>query len=108
MQKNLYAFTASGAQPEYLSINDVDGNLQITVRSPDDGSPAPYGPPYTACMTLPRDQVAALVQSLLAIPPHEAVAEAKPLVMYFATEADRQECIDAFKEIKPNARAVPV
>ncbi len=32
----------------------------------------------------------------------------KTLVLYFATEEDRQELIDAFKEVKPNIRAVPV
>lgn len=108
MQKNIYAFTALSFEPEYLSINDCDGKIEITVRSPKRDDPPQFGPPYTASMTIPRDQMPALIQSLLAIPPHESVAEAKPLVMYFATEADRQECIDAFKEIKPNARAVAV
>lgn len=30
------------------------------------------------------------------------------LVLYFDTEADLKEFVEAFKEVKPNARAVPL
>ena len=114
MQKNIFAHTAPGASyPEFLSINEQDdGRITVCVRGPKKmhtGAAADYeGPGETVDMTLPRDKVAELIQSLLALPPVDEVREAKPLVLYFATEADREECIAAIQEVKPNMRAVRV
>jgi len=33
--KNIFAYTAPGAiYPEFVSVNDIDGQIEITVRSP--------------------------------------------------------------------------
>lgn len=116
MHKNLFAYTAPGATyPEFVSVNEhQDGRVTIDVRSPptfdvmqSDNPPlAVCGP--TSQMTLPRDRVQELVQGLLSLPPIAEVKEAKPLVLYFATDADREECIAAIQAVKPNMRAVRV
>ena len=46
--------------------------------------------------------------ALAALRPHDAVAGAKPLILYFKTDADRDEMIAACREALPNARAVKV
>lgn len=108
MHKNLFAYTAPGpCYPEFVSINKrEDRDVVLTVRgaAKQDG----LVPGHTVDVSLPPEEIANLVQSLLALPPVGEVAEAKPLVLYFATEQDREECIAAFKEVKPNARAVRV
>jgi hypothetical protein len=38
-------------------------------------------------------------------PPHETLKGTFPVVLYLATEADRLEVIEAFKQAKPNAKA---
>jgi hypothetical protein len=40
--------------------------------------------------------------------PVDDTAALAPLVLYLANEEDRQEVIDLFREIKPNAEAIPV
>lgn len=50
-----------------------------------------------------QDQIAALRH---VAEPHAAVAGTKPLVVYFATDADRDEFIAAMAEAKPNMRSV--
>lgn len=101
--KPIYAHTAPGSNyPEYLSINDVNGEIKVTVRSPATGNECGAG----ATMTLPRDQIPALVERLLSLPPVSEVAESKPLVLYFKTEEDRKEMIAAVSQALPNARAV--
>lgn len=101
MQRNIFAYTAPGADfPEYVSINERNGKIVLTARD--------RGAANLADVELPREKIADLIQSLLTLPPVQEVAEAKPLVLYFATEADREECIAAIQEVKPNMRAVRV
>lgn len=69
LPKNIFAFTAPGAEyPEYLSINDVDGKVEITVRGPR--KPPTEDRPYVqcgdcGCMTIPRSELIALATALL-------------------------------------------
>ena len=112
----IFAHTASGATyPEFVSVNQKpDGSVTVSVRSPatfdvmqsDDPPLAVCG--ATAEATLPREQIDSLIQGLLTLPPVDEVREAKPLVLYFATDADREECIAAIQAVKPNMRAVRV
>lgn len=44
--------------------------------------------------------------ALAALHPIEAVADAKPVIIYFPTEADREEFIEAIHAVKPGM--VPV
>jgi hypothetical protein len=108
LHKNLFAYTAPGSNfPAFVSLNQrEDRDLVLTVRAGAklDG----LVPGHTVDVSLPSEEVAKLIEGLLALPPVDAVASAKPLVLYFETDADREECIAAFKEVKPNARAVKV
>ena len=94
MQKNIFAHTAPGADyPEFVSINEQDdGRITVCVRGPKKmhagAARAFEGPGETVDMTLPREKIAELIQSLLTLPPVDDVKEAKPLVLYFATDAD--------------------
>jgi hypothetical protein len=56
----------------------------------------------------PNDRVW-LAEQLLLQPPIDAVKNALPLVLYFASAADRQEMIDAVHAAKPGmvAHAIP-
>lgn len=71
MPNNIFAFTALGSgYPEYLSINENGGLVQITVRCPATPANA-NGMAYLACgdcacMTLPHDQLPALIEALAA------------------------------------------
>ncbi len=67
----VFAYTAPGFEPEYLSLNVVNGELQITVRSAKD--PNVVAPP-TAMMTLPADQILSLAAELVLLSDELAVA----------------------------------
>ena len=43
-----------------------------------------------------------------ALRPHDAVQDAKPLILYFSCDDDRDEAMAALKEAMPTARAVKV
>lgn len=101
MVRNVFAYTAPGADfPAYVSINLVNDKIVLTARD--------KGAVNLADVELPREKIADLIQSLLALPPVKEVTEAKPVVLYFATEADREECIAAIHAVKPGMRAVRV
>lgn len=108
MHKNIFAYTAPGCSfPAFVSVNKrEDRDVVLTVRAgaKQDG----LVPGHTVDVSLPPEEIPRLIEGLLALPPVEGVSEAKPLVLYFETDADREECIAAFKEVKPNARAVRV
>ena len=57
MQKNVFAYTAPGFSPMFLSINENQGELQFSVRSAGDGQ-------NVACMTLPPECLENLIQKL--------------------------------------------
>ena len=111
--KCVFAFTPLGAgYPEYLSINEnANGDIEITVRGPKkppDGGRDYDLPGDAAMMVLPRAEVAALVQGLLALSPLEELQAAKPLVLYFRTDQDRDEFVAVAQEVMPTARTVKV
>lgn len=55
--RNIFAYTAPGGPyPEYVSINRVDGEIYISVRSPDGGP--------TAKMRLPADRLDEMIYAL--------------------------------------------
>ena len=60
--RNIFAHTdpSQGSYPEYISINERDGRVQITVRGPRAGDRE--GP--TATMALPREKVPELSAAL--------------------------------------------
>lgn len=61
MQTNIFAWTAPGASyPEYLSINECEGRIEVTVRAPNRGSAAGH----TATMVLPLEAFSALAATL--------------------------------------------
>jgi hypothetical protein len=63
MQKNVFAYTASGDHyPEYLSLNNRDGQLFLAVRSPAEGA----APGTLAELPLPREEAKALYYALQA------------------------------------------
>lgn len=70
IQRNIFAYTAPGADfPEYISINDRNGMVEITVRSPKmDRERVPDEALYSgvACMALSKDQAVDLARALLA------------------------------------------
>jgi hypothetical protein len=43
-----------------------------------------------------------------ALHPHKGTKGTKSLVLYFDNDTDRQEFVEAFKEVKPNARSYSV
>lgn len=58
---NIFAYTAPGIAPEYISINRANGQIAITVRStPISGEV--YG--YTATAILPADKLDELIFAL--------------------------------------------
>lgn len=60
MQRNIYAYTAPGANfPEFISINDNDGKVEVTVRGPSGDAQAP-----TVLAELPKDEVPSLIEAL--------------------------------------------
>lgn len=69
MSKNVFAYTAPGAlYPEYVSINETDGKLQLTVRSPfkpAGAGPIPWDRPGdVACATVPWEFLPGLIERL--------------------------------------------
>jgi hypothetical protein len=62
MNRNIFAHTAPGSSyPEFLSVNEQDGNIEVTVRSPASGDVEGT----QATMTLPRDAAKELYRSML-------------------------------------------
>lgn len=58
MSRNIFAYTApSGSYPEYVSINERDGNVVLTARSR--GTPG-----AVVDVPLPREQMIALQSAL--------------------------------------------
>lgn len=68
---NIFAWTAppGAAYPEYISINDRDGNVEITVRSPSVG--ARCGD--VGCIVLPPEEVDRLTLRLMDLVRHRHV-----------------------------------
>lgn len=62
MQRNIYAYTPPDSPyPEYLSVNENEGRIEVTVRSPcTDG----VAEGQTASMALPRSEVEVLRRAL--------------------------------------------
>ena len=50
-----------------------------------------------------NEDVRAAVPSVDVMAPVPDLAGSRPLVLYFATDGDRDEFIDVFREVKPNA-----
>jgi len=100
---NIFAHTdPGGSYPEYLSVNEREGRVEVTVRAPRVGDRE--GP--TATMTLPRAKVPDLVQALLLHTPPDELAEAKPVVLYFDSDEDAAKFVALVKQSKPGLRAV--
>jgi len=55
------------------------------------------------------EEVGRITNAVMAVlRPVDAVADAKPVIVYFETEADREEFIAAVLEVKPGMRSVRV
>lgn len=100
--RNIFAHTDPAlGYPEYLSINERGGKIQITVRGPRVGDAE--GPQAT--MNLPPDKLRALVHALIAEPirdtsssdqvreatPEMIEAGAKALLGFYADEIKAQD-----------------
>lgn len=60
MNRNIYAYTAPGANfPEFISINDNDGKVEVTVRGPSGDAQAP-----TVLAELPEAELPKLIEAL--------------------------------------------
>jgi len=71
MARNIYAYTAPGLEPEFISINrEDDGRITIHVRGP---AKAGGGRADQAQMTLPVEQLASLYQEA-----YRAARQVKP------------------------------
>jgi hypothetical protein len=58
--RNIFAYTAPGLEPEYVSVNEVDGAIKISARgAATAGAPAP-----TVDVVMPMEQVIELVVRL--------------------------------------------
>lgn len=57
-RRNIFAYTAPCLEPAYLSLNLVDGELQISLRSPKEIG-------GHAMMTLPREKIGELALGLV-------------------------------------------
>lgn len=66
---NIYARTAPGLNPEYLSINWINGRIELTARS----KAAPIGNGATAMISLTVEEARAIGRALLAFPVTEKV-----------------------------------
>jgi len=58
MPDNIYAHTAEGFEPEFISVNRTEAGIEFTIRSKGEGA-------ATAEITLTREQATELHRALL-------------------------------------------
>ncbi|MEI9428674.1 DUF7768 domain-containing protein [Mesorhizobium sp. Cs1299R1N3] len=61
--RNIFAYTAPVAEPEFVSINERNGEVSLLVRG--------RGDPTTVSTVIPRDQVEALARAMIGRVAHE-------------------------------------
>ena len=66
-QKNVFAYTdvSTASYPEYVSVNEREGKLMVTVRGPAVKHGEIVWPGHATEMRLPRGQAAAMGRALL-------------------------------------------